>query len=126
MNQIGDIAAGLAEYARKNEYKGYDPYDTLNSPLAGFLSLGTRFGRIALTQFGRRSPINLRPLLLVKKGINPKALALFLEGSTKLFKVSQDEKYLDDINTLIDLLEQSASTGVSGNAWGYKIGRAHV
>jgi len=119
MNSSKDVAVRLADYARTNQYRGFDPYDMLNSPLAGILSLGSRFGRIALTQFGRRSPVNLRPLLLVKRGMNPKALALFLEGSVKLFSILQDEKYLDDIDILLNHLEQTRSSGVSGNAWGY-------
>lgn len=118
-DQFCSAARNLADYGRKEQYAGYDPYDTLNSPLAGVLSLGSRFGRIALTQFGRRSPVNFRPLLLVRKGVNPKALALFLEGSVKLYKTLQDDRYLEDTRILVQKLADLRSPGVSGSAWGY-------
>jgi rhamnogalacturonyl hydrolase YesR len=91
----------------------------LNSPFAGLLSLGSRFGRIALTQFGRRCPVNFRPLLAVPKGVNPKALALFLEGNVKLYRTLQDEKYLENTQILVKKLAELRSPGVSGSAWGY-------
>ena len=92
MIQTIQAARRLADYAEARRYAGFDPYDHLNSPLTGVLSLGTRFGRIALTQLGRRSPVNFRPRLFVRPGVNPKALALFLEGTVKLFRAGGDEK----------------------------------
>ena len=119
MNQYVQAALKLGDYAEKYDYAGYDPYDTLNSPLSGLLSLGTRFGRIALTQFGRRSPINLRKLLLIKRGVNPKALALFLEGYAKLYKADPQELYKERMQKLVKMLDSVRSPGVSGAAWGY-------
>ena len=90
--EILPIIQRLQTYAESWNYAGYDPYDMLNSPLANLLSLGTRFGRIALTQLGRRSPFNFRPLLMVRRGINPKALALFLEGNVRLYRRDGSEE----------------------------------
>ncbi len=113
------VARRLADYAARHHYAGFDPYDTLNSPLAGLLSLGTRFGRIVLTQFGRRSPVNFRPLLLVHPGINAKALALFLEGSVKLLRATGDPRNKARTEELTRLLAEHRSPHVSGSAWGY-------
>ena len=117
--QYSKIALKLGDYAEKYDYAGYDPYDMLNSPLSSILSLGTRFGRIALTQFGRRSPVNLRKLLLVKRGVNPKALALFLEGYSRLYKADPQTVYLERMQKLVKLLASVRSPNVSGSAWGY-------
>jgi len=117
--QYSKIALKLGDYAEKYDYAGYDPYDMLNSPLSSILSLGTRFGRIALTQFGRRSPVNLRKLLLVKRGVNPKALALFLEGYSRLYKADPQTVYLERMQKLVKLLASVRSPNVSGAAWGY-------
>lgn len=114
-----DITARLWDYAEKHRFSGYDPYDALNSPLAGLLSLGTRWGRIALTQFGRRCPVNFRPLLLIKPGVNPKALALFLEGMAKLHRLNPTEELASKLAELVALLKKNRSPNVSGNAWGY-------
>ena len=113
------IARKLADYAESHHYKGYDPYDMLNSPLAGVLSLGTKFGRIALTQLGRRSPVNFRPLLLIRPGVNPKALALFLEGTVRLYRSYGEDNDLKRMTQLVQLLAEMRSPNVSGSAWGY-------
>ena len=63
---VRDAALTLLDWARKRNFEGIDPYDALNSPFASVLSLGTKLGRVALTQLLRRAPVNLRPALLVK------------------------------------------------------------
>jgi hypothetical protein len=46
------------------KYAGYDPFDSLNSGLIGNTPLGNfKLMRLAWLQFGKRSPINFRPLL---------------------------------------------------------------
>ncbi len=110
-NAANDALEALHAWVKARDYAGIDPYDALNSPFANALSLGTRFGRIALTQLLRRSPINLRPLLRVKPGVNPKGAALFLEGLVKLGKH-------DETRPLLDALER-ARAAASGSAWGY-------
>ena len=117
--EILPIIQRLQTYAESWNYAGYDPYDMLNSPLANLLSLGTRFGRIALTQLGRRSPFNFRPLLMVRRGINPKALALFLEGNVRLYRRDGSEENRQRLDQLVELLSVHRSPRTSGSAWGY-------
>ena len=58
-------ALDLLAYGRANDWAGYDPYDALNSRLFKLLPfLNFRLARLALTQAVKRSPVNLRPLLL--------------------------------------------------------------
>jgi hypothetical protein len=45
------------------DWRGYDPYDALNSPAAPFLTLGTQLGRRLLTQAVKLSPVNVQPTL---------------------------------------------------------------
>ncbi|MGA9772566.1 MAG: hypothetical protein WBV94_26285 [Blastocatellia bacterium] len=66
----------LLRYCRSEAWAGYDPYDGLNSRLARVLPIRDKFSRTALTQLVKRSPFNLRPLLGINKGLNPKGLAL--------------------------------------------------
>lgn len=66
----------LLRYCRSEAWAGYDPYDGLNSRLARLLPVRDKFSRTALTQLVKRSPFNLRPLLGINKGLNPKGLAL--------------------------------------------------
>ena len=120
MNKLVQPVLALADWAEQANYAGYDPYDMLNSPLSGVLSLGTRFGRIALTQFGRRCPVNFRPLMMVNRGVNPKALALFLEGYAALYRFDPQQKYLDRIHKITGMLADCRSKNIAGCGWGYK------
>jgi len=106
-------------YVEAQDYAGYDPYDALNSPLIRCLSANSKWLRIVATQFLRRCPVNLRPILGVRKGHNPKGIGLFLWGYAKLYALEKDQRYLAKIDYLLDLLQKLRSKGYSGNCWGY-------
>lgn len=75
----------LVAYCQAHDWAGWDPYDALNSRLFQAVPLlNSRIPQIALTQALKRSPVNLRSLLLIPKKQNPKALALFLSAFVKL------------------------------------------
>lgn len=94
------VTLKLLEYCQANNWAGYDPYDALNSPLLKYLPfLNLRFPRLALTQLMKRSPINPRPLLLIPKTQNPKAIALFLMAFLKLKRLGLLEN--EDLITLL-------------------------
>jgi rhamnogalacturonyl hydrolase YesR len=109
----------LQNYIESQNYAGWDPYDAMNSSLLQLLSGGTKYGKIAWTQFMRRCPINFRRILLVPKQHNPKGLGLFLGGYCKLYACEASDEYLSKIDQLLELLKQSISLGYSGNCWGY-------
>lgn len=68
--------SSLLRYCRSESWAGYDPYDGLNSPLANSFPFKQRFARTVLTQLVKRSPFNLRPILGIKKELNPKGVAV--------------------------------------------------
>jgi len=98
--QLRDVWRKLHEYCTARGWRGYDPYDGLNSPLARVLP--GKFARQAWTQLHRRSPVNLRPLCGIEPTLNAKTLALAVLGS-------RDEKLLDELEKL-----RTTSGG-----WGY-------
>jgi rhamnogalacturonyl hydrolase YesR len=109
----------LKSYVEQERYKGYDPYDALNSPLLKTLSFNSKPLRIAFIQSLKRLPINPRPLLGISKGFNPKGLGLFLWGYAKLYSIEKKAEYMEKIAHLLGLLEGLRSRGYSGNCWGY-------
>jgi hypothetical protein len=111
--------AALRRYIEGQDFRGYDPYDALNSPLLRAVSLGRKWGRIAAIQALKRCPVNLRPLLGVPRGLNPKGLGLFLWGYAKLYAAEGETAVLARIHDLLDGLAALRSPGASGNAWGY-------
>jgi hypothetical protein len=107
----------LKNYVEAEEFKGYDPYDTLNSFIP-FNKLGNWCSVIA-TQGQKRNPINLRPLLGIKKEINPKAFGLFLQSYSMLYKQTNKREYLIIAKNFYDYLSNNYSVGYSGYCWGY-------
>jgi hypothetical protein len=109
----------LKEYIELEDFKGYDPYDALNSPFLKFLSFNQKWPRITFIQLLKRLPVNIRAILGIQKDYNPKGLGLLLWGYAKLYKIEKKEEYIKRINSILDLLEDLRSSGYSGNCWGY-------
>jgi len=76
IDECARAVSKLLRYCRGEAWAGYDPYDGLNSPLARSFLFRNAFARTFLTQLVKRSPINLRPILGIKKELNPKGVAL--------------------------------------------------
>ena len=111
----------LADYCYKNDFKGYDPYDGLNSSFFRAIPLisKNRLARLSWIQAFKRSPLNLRALTGVKKDYNPKALGLFLSGYCNLYKKSSEPEYLDKIYFFSAKLLELQNKTWNGACWGY-------
>jgi rhamnogalacturonyl hydrolase YesR len=121
MGQFDESFNNLKRYCEKENFKGWDPYDGLNSSLFQALPFlpQSRFFRLAWIQFFKRSPINFRKVTGVKKEYNPKGVGLFLTGYCNLYKIDPKQEYLEKINTLSALLLDLKTPGYSGACWGY-------
>lgn len=119
----------LKAYCEKEAYKGWDPYDGLNSKIFQALPIKKwDIARLAWIQFFKRSPINFRKLLLVPKDYNAKGLGLMLTGYCNLYRLQESEslslayskrELLDQVNFLADKLIALKVDGYSGACWGY-------
>ncbi len=109
----------LLAYCRANDWTGYDPYDALNSKaLKALPFLNFRLSRLVLTQALKRSPINMRRLMLIPKTQNPKANALFLSALLKLSKIGVAD-HASVVRLMIESLIALRSRGVPYWCWGY-------
>lgn len=93
------------------KFVGHDPFDGLEAKRFPRRLLKYPLVRLATIQLFKRSPINLRTLLGVPKGVNPKGVALALSTSVRL-----NNEISDDIFTL---LKSCASEGYSNFCIGY-------
>ena len=118
----------LKTYCEAEEFKGWDPYDGLNSKL--FKATGLQnwdLASLAWIQAFKRNPVNLRKIFVVPKQYNAKGIGLFLSGYCKLYKIAKagdpsfgsKQELLEKITFLADLLEELQSKGYSGACWGY-------
>ena len=110
----------LDNMCQKNDFRGYSLYDSHTSPLP-LEKLGHRLSFL-INQFVKRSPVNIRKLIGVKKNYNPKGMGLFLHAYTLQKKLGNplDIENLDDrITFFFNWLKDNYSQGYSGHCWGY-------
>ena len=121
----------LRSYCEKENFKGWDPFDGMNSRFFQALPIKKIwFCRLVMIQLFKRNPINLRKLFLVPKGYNAKGIALFIQGYAYLYELIEKHseyeenfgtkrKLLSKINSLSELLISLKTDGYSGSCWGY-------
>src|SRR6266851_1431235 len=112
----------LEAHVLAERYRGYDPYDALASPLFRLpLLRSSKLPRLAAQQLVRRLPVNVRPLLGIRKGYNPVTVALVLEGCAYLAgaQPARVTELRDRAEHCVHELARMRSTGYSGSCWGY-------
>lgn len=107
----------MIAYIKSENFKGFDPYDALNSPLP-FHWLG-KYGQSVAIQVLKRCPVNVRPLLGIKKGHNPKGMGLLLEAFSRLTSFYRSPEYRQVAEYLYSWLLEHSTPGFSGRGWGY-------
>jgi hypothetical protein len=121
-SQVLQSFTQLEQYCRGEGYKGWDPYDGLNSKVFKAMPVlpKKRLTRLMWIQFIKRMPLNIRPLLLIEKDFNPKGLALFISGYAQLSSAKEFRKEaLEIIPVLAEKVISLRTPGYSGNCWGY-------
>lgn len=122
----------LKTYCEKEQFKGWDPYDGLNSKVFQALPFfkDSPLCRLVVIQGFKRCPFNLRRIAMVPEQHNAKGIGLFLNGYCNLYHAVTEcpalEKELGtlqeiekQINGLAELLISMQSKGYSGACWGY-------
>ncbi|MEQ1549760.1 hypothetical protein [Sphingorhabdus sp.] len=112
----------LLHAIQADDYAGYDPFDMLNSRIFRATPLyKSSLLRLAVLQFGKKSPINFRKLLLVPKARNPKAVAICVLGLVEDFRRTGEAIYIDEALRLGQwLIENRSDPAEWHNAcWGY-------
>ena len=132
MQKVIDSFRLLREYCEREGFKGWDPYDGLNSKVFQALPFLKKSAlcRLVVIQGFKRCPINLRRIALVPKEYNAKGIGLFLSGYCNLYNAVKANPKLAEslgsadslksqINELAELLISLQSNGYSGACWGY-------
>ena len=132
MNSLIESFCALRHYCEQEHFKGWDPYDGLNSKIFQVLPFlkHSAICRLVIIQGFKRCPINLRHLALVPKEYNAKGIGLFLSGYCNLYhavcqqpslekQLGAKEKLRYQISEIAQLLISLQSKGYSGACWGY-------
>lgn len=112
-------ARKMLAYCQANDWAGIDPYDALNSRIFQMLPiLDSRIPRLVMTQALKRSPFNIRSLMLIPPTQNSKAFGIFLRSSLKFAKLGwpgADEL----VRFFIRKLDEMRSPNMPYWCWGY-------
>lgn len=118
--QIADSLEKLLKYCEANNWQGYDPYDGLTSKLFQLTPLKrSHFARLALIQLCKRSPVNFRRILGVRKDCNPKGVGLLLSSAVKLDFCLNERNRQHYVFRMASLLQEQSIKGYAGSCWGY-------
>jgi len=113
-----DESRMIYQNLEKEGFKGFDPYDALNSPLLNHIP--GRLSKIALTQLLVYSPINIRKVIGIKREVNPKTMGLVLSALCLLTSKSKSPmEYKRSIDWIIEWLKKNQNNDYSGPCWGY-------
>lgn len=108
----------LENWLAQNGWKAYDPFDGLGARGAKFITLNNHYLRIALQQAVRRFPLNIRPLLGIRKHTSTKGMGFCALGYLKLYHATLNEEYLEKMQHCLNWLKENYSEGYTGYAWG--------
>jgi polysaccharide biosynthesis protein VpsJ len=117
-SEIYDPLLRLFGWLEKNEYKGYDTFDGLSARVLRPLTCGNHFLLIALQQGVRRCPLNLRPLLGIRKSQSSKGMGFLARGFLRINQATGDPMWAEKARLCLEWLEENRLSGYSGACWG--------
>jgi hypothetical protein len=106
----------LNKYIINNNFKGYDPYDALTSPV--FKKIKNPMIGAIITQIFKKNPINLRSLFAIKPQDIPKGLGLMLKAFSLQYMITKDQSFKDICNKIYLRLIALKSPDFPEYCWG--------
>jgi hypothetical protein len=118
-HRLVDTLEQALDTARVDDFAGWSKHDALNAPWLERMAGWSKWPRLVATQAVMRSPVDLRPLIRVRKARNAKGLSLFARALLARYRMTGDERDATEARGLLDWLIEHASTDFPGRAWGY-------
>src|ERR1051326_5241306 len=115
---VYDSISRLYGWLEKNDYKAYDTFDGLSARFVRPLTFNSKLLNTVLQQGVRRFPLNLRPLLGVRKGHSTKGMGFLARGFMRLHTVTGEKLWADKAEFCLQWLIEPQSRGYNGAAWG--------
>jgi rhamnogalacturonyl hydrolase YesR len=108
----------LAQWLDENDYRGYDTFDGLSAVYLRPLTFGSPFLRQVLQQGVRRFPLNLRPLLGIRKQRSTKGMGFLARGYIRLHQATGEGIWAEKAKNALNWLVEHRSKGYTGSSWG--------
>jgi hypothetical protein len=116
---VSDALRALDAWGWARDWRGYDPYDGLNTSRLLTPLKRHRRGRQVLMQLVKRSPVNLRPLLGIKPQADSAALAWVLSAYSVAEFVEPLSEHQRRRDALFERLVAKRLPGWEDPCWGY-------
>lgn len=108
----------LDRWVEQANWKAYDTFDGLSSPIAPFFTWNNPFLKQVWQQAVRRFPVNLRPILGIKPGMSTKGMGFFAQGYLRLYQSHRQAVHLEKARFCLQWLKENRSTQFRGYCWG--------
>lgn len=116
--EIQDSITRLAAWLEENDYQGYDTFDGLNARYLRPLTFNNGFLLTVLQQGVRRFPLNLRPLLGIRKDYSSKGMGFLARGFMRMNQSTGDAVWNSKAEYALQWLIENQSPGYQGACWG--------
>ena len=107
----------LESWVEERHYRGYEPFDGLSSVLRPFTFKNLFLERL-LQQLVRQCPINIRPVLGVRRNESTKGRGYMAWGYLTLFPHMGESKYLEKAESCLEWLQENKSPFYEDLSWG--------
>src|SRR5690606_140930 len=94
---VDNSMKSLYGWVKSEEYYGWDPYDALNSKIVNKFCSNSQLLEILVTQLNKYSILNIRPIIGVEKGLDVKGMSLFAQSFSKIYSLTNDQRYKEDL-----------------------------
>lgn len=116
--EIGQAIHRLSRWLEINDYCGYDVFDGLNATYIRPLTFGNAMLETVLQQGIRRFPLNVRPLVGIRKERSTKGMGFLARGFIRLHQATGDPTWAEKAHHALQWLVDHRSTGYTGSCWG--------
>jgi hypothetical protein len=114
--RISKSAAAVQSWVEKKDYRSYEPFDGLSSPLRA-LTFGNLLAERMLQQAVRQSPINIRPLVGIKPLDSTKGRGVMAWGYLLLYRATGNPDYWMKAVACLKWLDTHKSPKFEKHSW---------
>lgn len=122
---VEEVTQALARWLDDHAYESWDPYDGLTSPFLGSVRRHRQLARVCL-QLVKRSPLNLRPALRIRRRLYTQSLSDLASASFvrqrsdagKHPRAQADRGHIERGERFLQMLRARKLEGYAGACWG--------
>lgn len=116
LRRFRESAEAVQRWVEKNNYRGYEPFDGLSSPLRAYTFRNLLAERI-LQQAVRQSPLNIRPLIGIKPLDSTKGQGMMAWGYLLLHRTTRQPEYRQRAEACLRWLDAHKSPKFDRHSW---------